>query len=879
MLKWTGALAGAAVAGAVVGVGADMLLRPTPPQEVCPTPPPTISYKPPLSPQVQDRVNTLVNGLVASHDGESVTYSVVSEWPPGGYLITGRVVKVHVKNGIVTAVEPGDYVNSGIAVEDKTIPWKAVLDDQIQHRPVARDLAISGHLYNPRRMLYPMKRVSGSRGKMGGRFVRISWDEALTTIANKMIDTQNKYGNYSIYNNPVGSWQGCDANGWASDSSAAHQTSMKFTFGVGYGGGSAGTAEVTAVYDAKLIVLWGWNASVTAGDGVYNAQTGYHLRLARERGIPIIAIDPIFNESAQLLADQWIPIRVSTDVPMGLAVANVLFKEDLYDHDFVSKWVEPNGFQKFKDYVLGNTPGPDGAIDRTPEWAAPICGVPADTIRAFARLYASSKPTYLVLGEAPCSKQPKGENAARLFEYLNAMTGNIGKPGTHSSDGGWPISPVFAVKMPFIDLGTSPPTFSLPKAPHNAALFMNWKFPDAVMLRYKVDNGQMAVKDYCNSIGLMPGQPLPNIRMGFDNVAYVTICNQRPQTNYTYQAISTLDFWVSLDSNSMDPGGRVGDIILPMAVWPENEPTFVQVANGFFYMPRIITPSGEAKSLTWLKVQLANKLGIGDKFSSKLSGIALTGTNPDSAWDTAYENLAKDAYNKWASANSVSMSWDDFRKVGYYMFPIDPLSHPASVQFAAQIQQNEPFPDTTNSANHVSGKIEFYSDWLATTDMSQTWWGGTIAPTAMWEPVWSNYWTPAEFQKYPLLLTTAHPMHRMHNWTDANALTGDVAGAGKINGEDLVGSFLYLSPVDAVMRGIKDGDRVRVYNSSGQAILTALVKPTLTPGIAHLPEGRWNNLNAAGVDVRGCANNLTYADRKNPSSSFPHMSICEVEKY
>ena len=57
---------------------------------------------------------------------------------------------------------------------------------------------------------------------------------------------------------------------------------------------------------------------------------------------------------------------------MFLAMANVLFKENLYDQAFVSKYVEPTGFAKWKDYVLGNTAGPDGKIDRTPEWAEKI---------------------------------------------------------------------------------------------------------------------------------------------------------------------------------------------------------------------------------------------------------------------------------------------------------------------------------------------------------------------------------------------------------------------------------------------------------------------------------------------------------------------------
>lgn len=872
MLTWTGALAVAAAAGAVAGYGATELVKPPPP--------PPISFKPPLSAEVQSKVDAYIKDRIALHSGDTMAYSVACEWPPGGSSTTGRVVKLHLKDGVVTTVEPDDSINPGVAIEDAVVPWQAVMDDQIQHRPVARDLAIQGHLYNPRRLLYPMKRVSGKRGSMDGQFVRISWTEALTTIAQKMKETQEKYSNYSIYQNPVAAWQGCNANGWGSDSTAAHDTARKFTWGVGYGGGTAAEGEITAIYDAKLIVLWGWNAAVTSRDGNTNTAGGYRLRLAKEKGIPIIAIDPVWQDSAALLADQWIPIRVSTDAAMGLAVANVLFKEDLYDKNFVSKFVEPTGFQKFKDYVLGNMAGPDGKRDRTPEWAAPICGVPADTIRTFARLYASKKPVYLDLGNACASKVPRGENAARVCEFLNVMTGNIGVAGTSSSDGsgGGGSFVNFGVNIPIIDLGVTPGKFALPKAPQGAALFINWKFPDAVMLRYKLDRKEITEKEYCNSIGLQPGQPLPNIRMGFDSTSSVTVSNQRPQTNYTYQAISTLDLWVALVSNTMDPASSIADIMLPVAVWPQKDPTFTVVANGFFYMPPLAF-AGEAKTVTWIYLQLAKMLGFGDQYSSKLAGIPLNSSAVDPAWDTAFENAAKGAYDTWAKANNVSTSWDDFKKVGFYRYPIGPLSHPPRIAFSDQIQQGKPFPDDTNSAHHVSGKIEFYSDWLASTDMSTTWWGGVIQPTAMWEPVWENYWTPEEFEKYPLLLTSAHAMHRMHNWTDTNALLSDTGAAGEIQGEDVYESALYISPVDAAMRGIKDGDRIRAFNSSGQTILTATVTPKLTPGVVHLPEGRWTNLNKAGVDVRGNANNLTYADRKCPSCAFPHMTICEVERF
>ena len=144
--------------------------------------------------------------------------------------------------------------------------------------------------------------------------------------------------------------------------------------------------------------------------------------LAKEKGIPIIVIGPKYTDAAETWADQWIPIRPATDMAMTLAVANVTLQGNLYDADFVSKFVEPTGFQKWKDYVLGNAPGydgsdgktsPDGAIDRTPEWAAPICGVPAATIRAFAELYARSKPACLIFGVGGV-RQTRGMNQVEL---------------------------------------------------------------------------------------------------------------------------------------------------------------------------------------------------------------------------------------------------------------------------------------------------------------------------------------------------------------------------------------------------------------------------------------------------------------------------------
>ena len=121
--------------------------------------------------------------------------------------------------------------------------------------------------------------------------------------------------------------------------------------------------------DTKLMVFIGYNSAM--------AYFGKHywITLAQEKGIPLIVLDPVYSMTARQ-ADQWIPMRPGTDMALMAAMANVLFKENLVNQDFVSKWVEPKGFQMWQDYILGNAAGPDGKIDRTPEWAEPITGYP-----------------------------------------------------------------------------------------------------------------------------------------------------------------------------------------------------------------------------------------------------------------------------------------------------------------------------------------------------------------------------------------------------------------------------------------------------------------------------------------------------------------------
>ncbi|MFC2021465.1 molybdopterin-dependent oxidoreductase, partial [Chloroflexota bacterium] len=107
------------------------------------------------------------------------------------------VFKAHVKDGVVVAVEPDDRYNTGVGREDEVLSRQELIKTHLQRRPCTKGLAFHKYLYHPDRILYPLKRTPGSkRGE--GKYERISWDEALSTTAEKMNEIRDKYGPYSI---------------------------------------------------------------------------------------------------------------------------------------------------------------------------------------------------------------------------------------------------------------------------------------------------------------------------------------------------------------------------------------------------------------------------------------------------------------------------------------------------------------------------------------------------------------------------------------------------------------------------------------------------------------------------------------------------------
>ncbi|MDZ4164327.1 MAG: molybdopterin-dependent oxidoreductase [Smithellaceae bacterium] len=266
-------------------------------------------------------------------------------------------------------------------------------------------------LYDPNRVTVPLKRV-------GDRFIPLSWDEAMADIATKLKNILDTAGPSAVFyaHNPrqtgvfygqrfmdsIGSPTVCTHN-------AACNTSLTRGFSETFG-----WTPGTDMGGAKYILCIGRNY----GEGIRTSQaTG--LMAAIAKGTKVVCVDPRLNATAAI-ASEWIPIRPGADLALVLAMSNVLITEELYDKEFIK--TQANGFEEF---VAANRPF-------TPEWAAPLTDIPAETIRRMAREMAAVRPNCHI---DPSWKGAFGTNyinstqTARAVGLLNALLGNPGAPG------------------------------------------------------------------------------------------------------------------------------------------------------------------------------------------------------------------------------------------------------------------------------------------------------------------------------------------------------------------------------------------------------------------------------------------------------------------
>jgi anaerobic dimethyl sulfoxide reductase subunit A len=259
--------------------------------------------------------------------------------------------------------------------------------------------------------------------------------------------------------------------------------------------------------------------------------------------------------------------------------------------------------------------------------------------------------------------------------------------------------------------------------------------------------------------------------------------------------------------------------------------------------------------------QLANALGIGAKYNPLFTPTPGTLVAPDPAWDAFEQSQCQTAYaaytNNMKNSGYTVPSWSDFVKspiLTYQTFLGTPYYYPlaANVAKGSYVLPMNP-----------GGKIQLYSDWLATTDPMTplppasgrlTVLGYPLPPTPQYVSAKRGFYDPL-VTKYPLTLITPHSAYRQHSYMWHNPM---------MNG-NVYRHSIHLNVSDAVARGIKDGDMVRVFNETGETHVVAYVTSRIVPGVACLRMGSWYTTISPGVHSNGDANGLL-----EPLDGSPH---------
>ncbi|CAK7037664.1 MAG: Putative dimethyl sulfoxide reductase chain YnfE [Paraeggerthella hongkongensis] len=728
-------------------------------------------------------------------------------------------------------------------------------DADLQARACLRGRSMRRWINSPDRLLYPMKRV-GKRGE--GKFEQISWDEAIDTIASELKRVIDTYGNEAIYvNYATGMYSTTGRNpskrllsllgGFINQGYdySTHMMSavMPYMFGSDKEKGSVyspyDNVNASSFSEAErasdLVVMFGNSPAETRMGG---ANAVWDFAKVREavngRGGKIINIDYRLNESASGHPDEWLPIRPGTDAALCSAIAHEWIANGQVNKEFLDKYCvgydedtmpeSAKGQNKsYKDYIMGT--GYD-MVEKTPEWAAPITQISADKIRELAAAIAAAKAPFICQGWGS-QRHTNGEDTARAISMLPILIGQLGLPGTNTGQ-----------------REAEPPTYlvgSLPfKNPIKTAIPV-YQWVNAV------DHGKDMT---ATNAGIIGADKLGSDIKFLWNYAGNCITNQHGDINYTHEVLqdeSKLEFILVWDTVMTD-SAKYADILLPDAMRSEQLNMQTQGYSEYYTAVVVGGPAqeapGECRTSYDVCADIADKFGKKDEYTE----------------GRTQEEWIQHLYEEGAKADGKMPTWDEIKAQGIYKRALEP-------SIGLKDFRDDP---AKNPLGTPSGKIEIYSEQLAT--IAATWElkeDEVINPIPVFTPGFQGYGSVTD--EYPLYCSGFHHKSRTHS---SFGFIPELEAVAR--------QQLWINPMDADPRGIKDGDKVAVKSPAGEIRIEAKVTPRIVPGTIGIPQGAWHKANMSGdrVDEGACVNTLTtYKPTPLAKGNGPaHSIIAQVTK-
>lgn len=690
--------------------------------------------------------------------------------------------------------------------------------------------------YSPDRLKYPMKR-KGKRGE--GNWERISWDEALKIIVEKLNHVKNEYGSQGV------AW--LTMTGWLSmlgkagsrfanlfQGTIVHSISLMSDYAGPLGAcltqGCLDAHEPSDLANSRYIVCWARNMAETMLPSMH------FLLEAQEKGAKIVVIDPRFSRTAAK-ADWWIPIRPGTDAALGLSMIHVMMKNHLFDEEYVSRHtvapflvrVDTGTFLREKDiyssshsdaYMLWDK-NADRCISHeekgkakaslygsfsingiccapawqllhelassySPEAASRITDIPEEDIYKLSIEYSTTKPAAIIMGFG-MNRYSYGYQPYRLGITLAAMGGNMGVSG-----GGASMNPRY------LRGGQS---YCDSKFRHqsigNILETEEWLQPDRRRKGWNI--GGMELYD-----AVIKGEPYPIKALW---VIGSNFLNQSPDVNRLIsEFIPKLDFIIVQDQ-FLTWTAEYADLLLPVNTQFEREDLLTANHPYLVLGKKVIDSLYESKSDLEIFDAVAQKMGAGfEEYFVKTP-------------EEYIRDFLKSGH-PWISG----ISYEDLCQKGPIRYNIpDPYV---------------PFQDGKYFTK--SGKLEFYVEELAAERLALPDYKAPLKDR------------PFEVKRYPLTLITSHSVF------SANSSHFDIQWISEIAGEP----ELEINPADALPRGIGPSDIVVVYNDLGRMKVRAKITEGIKAGTVSTTQGWWPK-----HYLEGHFNQLTHG-LKNPADVF-----------
>lgn len=766
--------------------------------------------------------------------------------PDGGKIVKTNCFECHAKCGVLCEVD-----KDGTLISVKGNPE----DPRSEGRMCGKGLSATKILYDPERLRWPLRR-KGERG--AGEWERITWDEALSWLTERVQALEAEYGAETI---AYGQGTGRGTNQWTGRAGNAGgrvhhslspgniclvpmmvQAFLQF--------GMFPTFDGCDFDNADCIVFWGANSVWT--EPTY---TSGQIGRSRDRGAKLIVIDPFFEHPLAAKADYFVGVRPGSDTYVAAAWLNVIMNEDLYDREFTLKHtnapmllieganvplnaaqVQPDGNpqsmlvfdKKSESFVDIHTPGidedmfyhgmvklVDGSevpvttvwqalkqrIDPwTPEKASEMCWAPADTIRDSARTYATAPAATINVFQG-IEEQTNCKDSLQLINIIISICGNLEKKGGNLSMPFWnQMGPL---------TGADPETQKELRIVNDKASGSVYGISNPTAVFEAMRTGKpYPVKGYI----MVQGNPLS----WSENTALVK------------ESLMNLDLLVCMDYY-MSPTCQLADLVLPSTHWTERDYLADEVCSEWvFGQQKAVEPLYERKSDVWFWREFGHRL------------------HPDWwPWETDEE-----LFDWQLEQTHAGVTWEELKNKWIHHVP----------QMPSRNYKENGFPTP-------SGRAELYS-------VVELLMGSDPLP-AVSEPKESVYATPEIAAEYPLTGITGrrYPIYYHSAYRGIPTLREIVPEP----------QVIFHTSV-AKELGIEYGEWVWIESPTGRITMKARPSDGLDPRVCVIPHGWWQGCKDLGLpgypDGMCNANTLTGDRAYNDEFLTPGLrsTLCRIVK-